>query len=97
MRRRRFLGSLVAGATAVAGSSKLRTSGETPPADFQGADTAGQVESGSPRIRRIFNRDWLFKRQTNGAGCLGSMDRQNGRAALIEPEFRKGHNPDYDD
>lgn len=97
MRRRRFLGSLVAGATAVAGSSKLRTSGETPPADFQGADTAGQVESGSPRIRRIFNRDWLFKRQTNGAGCLGSMDRQNGRAALIEPEFRKAHNPDYDD
>ncbi|MFZ0961380.1 MAG: glycoside hydrolase family 2 TIM barrel-domain containing protein [Terriglobia bacterium] len=51
----------------------------------------------SPRRRENFNRDWRFARQSKGTGALGSFDRENGEAAGIEPRFRNGHPPEYDD
>lgn len=49
------------------------------------------------RIRENFNSHWRFKRQATGMGELGSMDRENGKAALIEPPFRNAHRENYDD
>ena len=97
MHRRSFLGSLLAGTTTVAGATKPRPASRTSPTDAHDTENSVPDEGAGPRIRRNFNNNWLFKRQTIGAGELGSMDRQNGRAALVEPEFRRAHNPEYDD
>jgi beta-galactosidase len=51
----------------------------------------------SPRIRKSFNASWLFARQANGMGELGSFDRENGDAGQIEPRFRDADQPEYDD
>jgi len=37
-----------------------------------------------PRVRENFNQGWLFARQTNGSGELGSFDRDTAQAARIE-------------
>lgn len=51
----------------------------------------------SPRERWSLNADWLFERQTHGAGELGSFDRMTGLAARIEPRFLKATDPAFDD
>lgn len=97
MHRRSFLGGLLAGSAIGTGSSKIRSAtGPLPTATSEAKDTVQDKYTG-PRIRRNFNGNWIFKRQTIGAGELGSMDRQNGRAVLVQPEFRKAYNVEYDD
>jgi beta-galactosidase len=60
------------------------------------AATALAADSG-PRIRENFNQGWLFARQTNGSGALGSFDRDTAEAARVEPRFRNAAEPGYDD
>jgi beta-galactosidase len=51
----------------------------------------------SPRMRENFNQGWLFERQSNGSGALGSFDRDTAAAAIVEPRFRDAPQPSYDD
>lgn len=57
---------------------------------------SARAESG-PRVRENFNQGWLFERQSNGSGALGSFDRDTSAAAVIEPRFRGAPQPAYDD
>jgi beta-galactosidase len=91
VRRRNFLESLVAGTAAVAGSSSVPSKTDVP------GPRASRHHAGSARIHENFNAGWLFKRQTVSTGELGSMDRDNGTAAQIEPYFRTAYREDYDD
>jgi beta-galactosidase len=59
--------------------------------------TSSSQERESPRIRQNFNSSWMFHRQANGTGELGSFDREIGRAGEIEPRVRDASRPDYDD
>ena len=89
MDRRQFLGTMVAGAAAppiIAGA-----------AENNGQGIPDHSGDGNPRVRENFNRDWRFARQAHGTGALGSFDRENGKAAEVEPRFREAHRPDYDD
>ncbi|MGC4053406.1 MAG: PmoA family protein [Paludibaculum sp.] len=49
------------------------------------------------RQRRNFNTGWLFRRQANGGGALGSWERDPTLGAAIEPAFRNASQPTYDD
>ena len=60
------------------------------------ACVSARAES-SPRVRENFNQDWLFERQSNGSGALGSFDRDTSAAGIIEPRFRDASQPPYDD
>jgi beta-galactosidase len=59
--------------------------------------TAALAADSGPRVRENFNRGWLFARQANGSGELGSFDRDTAEAARIEPRFRNAAEPGYDD
>src|SRR5581483_306702 len=50
-----------------------------------------------PRVRQSFNAGWLFARQSQGTGELGSFDRQNSTASVVEPRFLHAMDPAYDD
>jgi beta-galactosidase len=65
--------------------------------EFLGALAATPATATGPRLRENFNRGWLFARQSQGTGALGSFDRQNEAAARIEPRFRDARTPGYDD
>ncbi len=56
------------------------------------ADTQAPV-----RIQQSLNAGWLFQRQANGSGALGSFDRDTASASVVEPQFRDAYLPDYDD
>jgi beta-galactosidase len=60
------------------------------------ACVSARAES-SPRMRENLNQSWLFERQFNGSGALGSFDRDTSAAAIIEPRFRDAPQPSYDD
>lgn len=57
----------------------------------------GARGEGDPRIRENFNKDWLFARQSNGSGELGSFDRDTSAAAKIEPRYQNAPDASYDD
>lgn len=59
--------------------------------------TAALAADSGPRVRENFNQGWLFARQTNGSGELGSFDRDTAEAARVEPRFRNATEPGYDD
>jgi beta-galactosidase len=50
-----------------------------------------------PRIRENFNANWLFERQSKGAGELGSFDRDTSVAGQVEARFKQAPEPAYDD
>jgi beta-galactosidase len=60
------------------------------------AAVGARAESGV-RVRENFNQGWLFARQSNGSGALGSFDRDTSDAARIEPRFRDAPQAAYDD
>ena len=47
--------------------------------------TAVLAADSGTRVRENFNQGWLFARQANGSGELGSFDRETAEAARIEP------------
>jgi beta-galactosidase len=49
------------------------------------------------RLRENFNAGWLFARQTQGTGELGSFERDNRLAGRVEPRFVKAVETAYDD
>lgn len=55
------------------------------------------AESRPPRWREKLNAGWLFARQKNGGGALGSFDRNATLGSEIEPAFRQASRPGYDD
>ena len=60
------------------------------------AAAGARGESGA-RVRENFNQGWLFARQSNGSGALGSFDRDTSEAARIEPRFQNAPQAAYDD
>ena len=90
MDRRKFLEGILVSPSAV---PLLTGSTPIPPA----RDTTERPQDHAPRIRNNFNADWVFQRQSKGAGDLGSFDRENGAAAEIEPRFREAYRVEYDD
>jgi beta-galactosidase len=58
---------------------------------------SSSLDNSAPRVRQNFNASWLFHRQSNGVGELGSFDRDSGVAGQIEPHFRQAPLPEYDD
>ena len=96
MDRREFLGTLAVVPATTTGATRPVSavpSGTSPAA--VSAETA--LPATRPRLRENFNRGWLFARQSQGTGALGSFDRQNEAAARIEPHFRDAPTPGYDD
>src|SRR5262249_2993125 len=96
MDRRVFLETMLAGATArpAAGSPAVapRVSGA---ATVQDPSVKNSGEN--PRFRSNLNADWLFQRQSEGAGELGSFDRKNDNAGKVEAPFREAQKAEYDD
>ena len=64
-----------------------------------GVTAASHLHSAAPGVRRgeNFNAGWLFRRQQNGGGALGSWDRDTVTGSAIEPAFRTAHLAAYDD
>src|SRR5690349_21418541 len=63
---------------------------------------AAMVASGArggdgSRVHENFNKGWLFERQSNGSGELGSFDRDTSAAARVEPRFQNAIDVSYED
>jgi beta-galactosidase len=56
-----------------------------------------QDAASAPRVRENFNQGWLFRRQAQGGGALGSFDRNPVLGSVIEPKFRAAMQAGYDD
>jgi beta-galactosidase/beta-glucuronidase len=55
------------------------------------------ADSAPVRVCQNLNDGWLFERQINGSGELGSFDRDTVGASMIQPKFRDALMPEYDD
>jgi beta-galactosidase len=96
MDRREFLETLAAAPATTPLVTHSNPAAASNSASAQGsADQATSAEG--PRIRVNFNRGWKFARQSHGTGALGSFDRQNDEAALVEARFLQAHLAEYAD